>query len=521
MLFAEQFVTMPWPHSYAVFLIALIPAMILAVILHETGHVIAARCVGIRVLAWGVGMRRPWFSFSVDNSIFYFGRPFSSGLTLPAKTTFERESTKELLLILGGPLASILGLSVGLAAWWLGARSNVLTAWIAVSVLIVATSAIPFVMRSKGIQFGSDAYLLLRLLTPSRQHAPLRLGHTLASARALADLMSSVKSQLGRAIYHSQISILESVFGNVPAARESLSIAQHNALSHSEVTGLVAYAQALLAVKENAEDVERVLHTARNLCRDDATAKFWLDCLDEGLRLENGVGNGPRLNELRHEATKAGRTDWLFMVEMLEFEAEPQEDAEAQCRDLLKRQAGQITTFDIARALAITTERLAARGNVSRARDLFAKAQAAITDEASTIASVETRDAYIRAASAPLQRAIALTAEGVPLFIPQPVSEETSQLVAFANATLVSGVVAMISGLIGWSIRRGWIPDGPHNTLIADSSIAIIGVSFLLALLLGIFSIVRRERRWWRLLIGLGLAMLAARLIASIVGLEN
>ena len=52
---------MPSHDSPILFALAAGPAMFLAVILHEVGHVLAARCVGIDVAAWGVGYRRPWF----------------------------------------------------------------------------------------------------------------------------------------------------------------------------------------------------------------------------------------------------------------------------------------------------------------------------------------------------------------------------------------------------------------------------------------------------------------------------
>jgi hypothetical protein len=143
-------------------------------------------------MAWGLGVRNPWFRLRYRRNFFYIGRPLTTGLTLFCRELVERKPVAEFVGILGGPLATILGLVAGLAAWRVGVRSDVLVAWIAISALLSATSAIPFSVRRGNIYLQSDARLLIDLAIHGCEARPPPLGVTLTGQHTLIDLVQRV-----------------------------------------------------------------------------------------------------------------------------------------------------------------------------------------------------------------------------------------------------------------------------------------------------------------------------------------
>src|SRR5262249_7258919 len=156
-------VTMPWPENWIVFLIALWPAQLLAIVLHEAGHMLAAWCVGIRVPAWGIGIRKVRLRVPIGSTVLYVGRPMSMGLTVCLGEPLELRRSGEMVMFLGGPLATLAGLAGGVALWRSGIKSDVLVAWIAISLLLSLTSTVPFVISNGAVSFKSDAMRLLEL----------------------------------------------------------------------------------------------------------------------------------------------------------------------------------------------------------------------------------------------------------------------------------------------------------------------------------------------------------------------
>ncbi len=152
---------LPWPESWAVFLIALWPAQFVSIIWHEAGHVVAARFAGLQTLAWGIGVRRPWMKLRLGRSVFYLALPTSMGLTIYRRKLIERQPMPEFLCILGGPAASWIAMLAGLGLWQYGGRSDILAAWIAITALHALTSSIPFMLQQGALRLDNDARLLI------------------------------------------------------------------------------------------------------------------------------------------------------------------------------------------------------------------------------------------------------------------------------------------------------------------------------------------------------------------------
>ena len=193
-----------------------------------------------------------------------------------------------------------------------------------------------------------------------------------------------------------------------------------------------------IAMGEKSADTGQLLDASEPLCRDDPTAAFHLACTRAQWALESDpdarqqAEAREQLHALRQEAVAASRGDWLCLAEQLLFlagpagpgevsepgeQVDPAERPDVQCRDLLSRHRVFLGDVAKARLLAITTERLATAGSFDEAREFFALAQHEIQTVATTIASPDTRQAYLKQASAPLQRAVLATGDALPLFM--------------------------------------------------------------------------------------------------------
>ncbi len=128
----------PSPESWPVFWVACVPAWLLAVLWHEIGHCLAARCVGRPVLAWGLGAHKPWFYVRRGSTSFFLARPLIMGLTLTASRFPQRGKAEQFWLLAGGPLATLAGASPEVSPWspvcaaiccWPGPRFPCYSAW--------------------------------------------------------------------------------------------------------------------------------------------------------------------------------------------------------------------------------------------------------------------------------------------------------------------------------------------------------------------------------------------------------
>jgi hypothetical protein len=203
------------------------------------------------------------------------------------------------------------------------------------------------------------------------------------------------------------------------------------------------------------------------------------------------------------------------------LEAEPVEDADVRCRGLIAHHKRYLSDVAKSRLLALTTERLAARGARDQARVFFAETQCAIAEAGAAIACPATRKAYTERAAAPLQRAVAATPDGIPLFIVDAPSSRVPRGKSFAFATVVLGTIALFAAVICTILDNGGAaPLDPHS---ADGWFLIISWCWLMALVSVLFSMLRSERRFRTVTLGFVLATLAAAIAiaAGIPGRES
>lgn len=168
---------------------ASIATLYLAVVVHEIGHLVAARLVGYRVSSLGLGLADPLCILPLPGNLrFYLCRNTPlQGLTWVLRPRWAVSRERDRVLLLGGVLANLAGVIVGL---WLYFSPLPLTvrAIGAVSVAIhgffAMVNLLPVPFRLGGATFRSDGAQLAGVLqSPFRHTVPSP--HTLLASRPL------------------------------------------------------------------------------------------------------------------------------------------------------------------------------------------------------------------------------------------------------------------------------------------------------------------------------------------------
>lgn len=399
-----------WPDSWLVVVLALVPLNVLAIVLHETGHAIAARLMNLRVLSWGVGIRRPWFQARIGRSVFYIARPITMGLTLHLSERIGRQPRQQFCFILGGPVATLLGLAVGLALHFAGVDSDILTTWIGISALLALVCLVPFRARGRHIELDNDARQLLDIVRYGAQQKTPQLGASLKSMKSVAELLADLGQSDGAAVYDACTALVETQLSDPVAAAESLARAESRGAGKTAVLDvLMPLVSAAIAVVEERPDADELLDQAIAHPADDGAVRIYCDALRAFHDHRQGFDVQPLVDDMRRRAVSAERADWLAEAEVAHFQfgSQTDGDAESQYRDLIQRHSRYLCRATTCHLLAITAERVAIAGNYDRARVLITEAEELVQAEAATIGSETTRAAFVTSALAPIRRATA------------------------------------------------------------------------------------------------------------------
>jgi hypothetical protein len=500
---------MPSIDSEILFFISIGPAILLTVILHEAGHVLAARCVGVAVAAWGIGYRQPWFYRRIGSTIFYVGRPLASGLTIARRSRLERQPLKEFVLVLGGPLATAFGLAAGFTACRWGAQSDPIAAWVYVSFFYLIGSIIPYTDTTSLPRIDNDASQLFQIVRRGRELAGTPIGPALASTQAVVELLATIQCKSGMRFFHSARAVMQAALGDTSNARASL----EEACLYSDENSLFHYARAAIATADNTENSEDFFEIGREACYDDPTARFAIACMHEEWRHRQGRGNCEQRQLLRQQALQASRRDWLCWAEELIFEADIFEDVEANCRTLLADFRQQLNGVSRARLLVVAAQRLASLGDFERAKVVASEAEAAIAQEAASIATAETRAAYLRSAGEPLQEVAQTINIAPPNFEPVALEHHLSRRRIFAFISLALSAPSLMASVIGATIAEFAIHNSTLRLAFALQALAVFGSLLTLAAIA--VSILRSESSRWRIL---SVTLVFAFLIMAIAG---
>ncbi|MEX2115024.1 MAG: site-2 protease family protein [Pirellulales bacterium] len=512
------------PQSWIVFLLALYPMNLLAILLHELGHVLAARAIGVRIWAWGIGASRVFFHMAIGDQQFYLGRPLSLGLTIAEPRSLDRQPIADAIFILGGPIATVAGLGAGIVLWSWGIRSDILLAWLAISGFLSLASAVPFVIKTGRQQFVSDAGRLWQLAIWGRENRIASLGVALSNAECVATLLEQAGSRRGAALMSTVVHILEASLGNHQAARHGLFQIDADALKQS-ATGeaMAALAWAVTSVEANDDDAYDRIEYARHLFKDDNEAKFSTDVLHLQWMHRRGLDVRERLANLRTQATQSSRRDWLCTVDALRFDFDDSFKPDDECERLLTSYRGFMSVEAQSGVLAIATERLAKCDSLDRAHGYFERAQTTISQASASIADPATREMFVCQTAAPLQRAVAATPpDKCPLFISdfsgtvpgRQGSGSRPNRQFFCFATFASGITALMFSVLSVGLGPG------QPTSKAAGMVLLVMLFFVLGLVTTLVSILRQERRYTYMWAGLLLATLGVA-IAVVVDVNR
>lgn len=155
-------------HSGWHYYVQILIADLAVVLIHEMGHALTGKALGMRLRAFGIGP----FQWRVREGRWRFElRPadlFAMGGSTGVVPTDPRQSRRrEIWMILGGPLASLLGGAVGLAALltaprhaWSGSWEG-LAVFVTFSVLTGTVNLLPFQTGKQHYSDGAQIYQLL------------------------------------------------------------------------------------------------------------------------------------------------------------------------------------------------------------------------------------------------------------------------------------------------------------------------------------------------------------------------
>ncbi|HEY1784357.1 MAG TPA: hypothetical protein VGG30_02370 [Pirellulales bacterium] len=484
------------------FFAAIWPADVLGLLLHETGHAIAARSVGYTVLCWGVGNRKVLLRVPVGGAIFYFGWPMSKGLMLAAQKSLEPAWAPELVVIAGGIIANAAGLAAGIAAWAFGWHSAILLAWIVVSAALCARNAFPHKVHVAGTSIKTDGRKILDLVFRTDSPSEAHLGVQLQHMRAILQFLERVRHPGGIARFSARTAILEAALGNLDQARKDLECA-------GAATGLpmsaeiLALARLTVASIANEEQTPQLAEQMRLAFGSDRAVQFQIDCSLAAWRHARGMPTSDLFDSIKRQAAIASRPAWIRAADVLGFTADPTDTPDTpdiRCRQIMELHPAMLGVSKIS-LLTTAASRLAALGQIESAREFRGQAADEIRSEASYIDSPETRATFVSGAAARLQAVLP----------DDPFTVEIPQKAPTATVALPSKgkILAWLTFAVGaanllLSIAVGiWDAILPLEKTPALIYIGVLCISFIFAALTAIASLFRGERRMGTVLFGL------------------
>jgi hypothetical protein len=507
--------TLPVPESWFVLALAYFPTLVLAVIWHEAGHLIGARLVRAPVAAWGVGLARPHFSFPLAGTRFYFGRPYSGGLTLVIPEIFAtKRRRRAAIFIAAGPLASLVGMVGGYFIWEFACRSDLLATWVIISATLVLATCFPFRIKHGKLNLASDAWQLIDLARDQRKGRLQPVGETLGTLTAVSELLRRIGSEAEADYYQLLAGLPRCDLSDFTELAEAQRIRDRlPAGRFPEAQQVYQLIEAEVLVGTDDPRAAEFLEAARAQAANVPNLEYLLFVLQSYYRIRRGEYCGQELQARLEEAHRHHRSR-VCTLELLGFLANPPQRAAVACQKFLVRHRREITEIQRVQLLTFVTELLTKREEYAAARENFHAALAAIAAVSRSIQDLDVRRRFTLAASVPLQRAMLINSDEMPLFISET-AEGGSQIepkfakfgfnLGFACLGLVCSAY-IIKAVAGRPLPEGLSPILSAITVACWIAVwvALIGAAF------------RKEARQTPGLVGLIVATVAVLLLAGV-----
>ncbi|MSR57630.1 MAG: hypothetical protein EXS05_08155 [Planctomycetaceae bacterium] len=389
-----------------------------SIALHELGHAIVGKLAGLRVVACGIGIRRPLFHFRLGETHYFVARPLSGGVTLLLHDSIRTPRWRMILSVAGGPLASLLT-AIGAATWiYIDERSHFVTGVAVISTFFFVTSSIPKWAPFGNMVLANDAALVTAYLQ-DKAHLLEQPGRLLTTCKAMRDLSRDLGSVIGEVYYTLGTALMQNTLEDAEGARESLAAPILNSANRGTAfRNLEALVRSLLALSAIDCNQEEILRQAEISLHGDSYALALVGMAAADLANSQGERSTPSVAVAKAVCEAMRERHFRTSFEAKRLIARPPEDLAKSCRELLARRGA--AELDPMRALWLSSsaaQLLATGGNRRVARIFFHDAMFRMNAIARTINDESVREKFQAHYAVPLKAAVAAFDDGVPLFI--------------------------------------------------------------------------------------------------------
>ena len=435
--------------------------VLFSIVVHELGHALAAKMVGLRVGFCGVGMQRPLISFGVESTRYFFGLWPINGLTLLARDSPRLPTGPMVFAVAAGPLANLLVGFAALGLDWL--TPGVQPAWsvLATVSFLLTLNLLPIRSKGTGFSFRTDGMMILQILNGTQRHG-LSIGLRLRNHEFLRALGEQVHSPLAQSAHELALAFetLRSL-----GSREEATTWLHRAVARQNQS---AISQQLpewtRALKErfgdldfpNSSDVDWAQPTTRPyilVLRAERLAE--LNQKPEAAQLaKQAIALADRQNCI--EAREA--------AEVVLFEVDPPENADGQLTMMIERSSrNALESISRVRLLSCHCSRL--DSGSSEFREAFDLFRETLETEALGIAEPEAREKFLKRWLAPVAESALGEADAWRLLAPTiPLEHEKPRPNWLGQISLWLWVLALA---LTWSNGQSSLEDlTAHRTAI-------------------------------------------------------
>lgn len=296
------------PSRWTLFnLLAWLVVIFSSIAVHELGHALAARLLGLRVRRVVIGQGREVLRFRIGSTEIRLHQLPFLGLTFIEPAPVRALRSRMALAVLAGPVASAVLLTFALAddQWWPACNMNKCS-WISSFVAIMNLGAVLSLVPAEREGFRTDGALLLSLFSPEFDWAEFAIGGLILDAFeaaerhddvALEHLSNEVRSRAPNSKSLKWMAIqLALTRAEHSRARELVVDAINSELDRRVLRVLkndLAWVDFLLrddSLKDEAntlslEAVSEAKSASVNLLHTRGAVLFWLGRLDEGFEL--------------------------------------------------------------------------------------------------------------------------------------------------------------------------------------------------------------------------------------------
>ncbi len=374
---------------------------------------------------------------------------------------------------------------------------------------------LPFRIKHGQLSLASDAWQLIDIARGQRNGRLQPPGATLGTVTAVGELLRRVGSDSAADYYQLLASLPRCELSDFSTLDEARQLCQRlPAEKFPEARQVLQFIEAAALVDSDDPSAEAFLAGARADAAQTPDYEILLFVQSCNLKLQRGETVGEELQVRLEAARRENRPGRVAMLEILAFEANPPQQAAAACQALITRHRRDLTETQRAQLLSFVTELLVERQEYSSARECFHAALASITTVSQSVQVPEVRRRFILATSRPLQRAMLISNDDMPLFINEGAG--SPQVVPkFSKLALNLGwacIGFVISAYMAKATEGGQLPGGLFFIFTLITLACLLGATVSL-----VFSLVRRESRQVQGLFGLILGIVAMMLLVGLI----